>query len=571
MGNFSRLLQFSKPYWWRIAISLVATLGVSGMNGAIAFMIKPVLEKMFVQKDMQIFVLLPIGIVIIYIFRGACRFAADYFVSTAGQLAIQDIREAVYRKDMLQSMRFFNNNPTGTLMSRVLNDVSTMQECVGNIVTGLLRDGFSAIGLLAVIFYRNWQLALVSFVAVPITAYSAQKIGKRIKKLSSQSLGKIGDISRILQESFAGIKVIKAFGLEQREIGRFVNCNRDYYNIMRKAIKYRGLSTPVMEAITSFGIAGVIWYGGSMVMHGKMDSADIISFMAAMLMLYNPIKGLLTTYNAIQRSFGASERVFEILDEIPEIQDQSDAIEIGRTTGNVEFSRVSFCYKEEFVLRDVNLSVRKGEVVALVGPSGGGKTTLVSLLPRFYDPTSGTVSIDGIDIRQMKLKSLLDQVALVDQETFLFNETIANNIRYGKPEASIDEVKKAAQAAFAHDFIMEMPEGYETNIGDRGLRLSGGQRQRICIARAILKNAPVLILDEATSALDTESEQMVQKALNNLMSNRTTLVIAHRLSTIFHADKIVVIDKGEIVEHGSHQELLDLDGLYKKLYEMQFA
>jgi subfamily B ATP-binding cassette protein MsbA len=308
-----------------------------------------------------------------------------------------------------------------------------------------------------------------------------------------------------------------------------------------------------------------------MVMHGKMNSADIISFMAAMLMLYNPIKGLLTTYNVIQRSFGAAERVFEILDEVPDIQDRPDAIEIDKVAGHVEFGGVSFCYKEEFVLKDINLSVRKGEVVALVGPSGGGKSTLVSLIPRFYDPTSGSVSIDGIDIRQLKTKSLLNQVALVDQETFLFNDTIANNIRYGKPEASMEEVRNAAVAAFAHDFITEMPECYDTNIGDRGVRLSGGQRQRLCIARAILKNAPVLILDEATSALDTESEQMVQKALNNLMSNRTTLVIAHRLSTIFHADKIVVLEKGEIVECGTHHELLEQDGLYKKLYDMQFA
>ncbi len=571
MNTFARILKFSKPYWWRIAISLVATLGVAGMNGAIALMIKPVLQKMFVQKDMQIFILLPIGIVAIYVVRGICRFTAGYFISTAGQLAIQDIREDFYRKNMSLSMRFFNNNPTGSLMSRVLNDVTTMQDGVANIVTGLLNDGFSAIGLIAVIFYRNWQLALVSIIAIPVTVYPAQKIGKRIKRLSSQGLGKIGDISRILQETFSGIKVIKAFGLEQREIGKFVNCNREFYNIARKAIKYNGLSTPVMEVITSLGIAGVIWYGGTMVMHGKMTSADIISFMAAMLMLFNPIKGLLSAYNVIQRSLGAADRVFEILDEVPDIQDRPDAIEIDRAKGNVEFREVSFCYNEEFVLKDINLSVRNGEVVAFVGPSGGGKTTLVSLIPRFYDPTTGSVSIDGTDIRSLKSKSLLDQIALVDQETFLFNDTIANNIRYGKPEASIDEVKKAAEAAFAHDFIMEMPEDYDTNIGDRGVRLSGGQRQRLCIARAILKNAPVLILDEATSALDTESEQMVQKALNNLMSNRTTLVIAHRLSTIFHADKIVVLEKGEIVECGTHHQLLEQDGLYKKLYDMQFA
>ncbi len=568
---FRRLLEFSKPYWWRIAISLVATLGVAGLNGTIAFLIKPVLEKMFVQKDLQIFLLLPLGVIGIYLVKGVCRFTADYFIATAGQLAIQDIREGFYRKNMTLSMRFFNNNPTGALMARVLSDVSVMQEGVANIVTGLLRDGFSVIGLLGVIFYRNWQLALVSFVVIPLTVFPARKIGSRIKRLSSQSLGMIGDISRILQETFSGIKVVKAFGLEDREVERFVNCNKEFYRITRKTIKYGALSSPIMEVISSLGIASVIWFGGSMVLKGKMNSAEIISFMAAMVMLYNPIKGLIGTYNAIQRSFGAAERVFEILDEEPEIKDGPDSMEMGRAQGILDLDRVSFCYNEEMVLKDVSLSVRKGEVVAFVGPSGGGKTTLVSLIPRFYDVSSGSVSIDGIDIRKLTLKSLMGQIALVDQETFLFNDTIANNIRYGKPGATLEDVYAAARAAFAHDFITEMPTGYETCIGDRGVRLSGGQRQRICIARALLKDAPILILDEATSALDTESEQMVQKALQNLMANRTTLVIAHRLSTIFHADKIVVLDRGEIIQSGTHTELLKQGGLYKKLYEMQFA
>jgi subfamily B ATP-binding cassette protein MsbA len=326
-----------------------------------------------------------------------------------------------------------------------------------------------------------------------------------------------------------------------------------------------------MEVITSFGIAAVIWFGGGLVMHGKMTAPEFFSFIAAMVLLYNPVRKLLASYNVLQRSFGAAERVFAILDEEPEIQDRSDALVLERARGDVEFNNVSFCYNEDYVLRDIDLSVKKGEVIAFVGPSGGGKTTLVSLLPRFYDVTAGSVSIDGMDVRNIKLKNLLNQIALVDQETILFNDTIANNIRYGKPDAGQDEVEAAARAAFADDFIREMPEGYETNIGDRGVRLSGGQRQRICIARAILKDAPILILDEATSALDTESEQMVQSALNNLMANRTTFVIAHRLSTILHADKIVVIDKGEIIESGNHRELLVHGGLYKKLYGMQFA
>lgn len=571
MNSFTRLINYSKPYWWRIAIAMVATLGVAGTDGAIAYMVKPILEKIFSQKDLHIFIVLPIGVIVVYVFRGICRFTYDYYMATAGQLAIQDIRQQLYGKNMSLSMRFFTNNPTGALMSRVLNDVNLMQEGVANIVTGLMRDGLTALALLGVIFYRNWELAAISFIAIPATVYPAQKIGKRIKKLSSQSLGKLGDISGVLQETFSGIKVIKAFGLEQREISKFVHLNKEYYHIMRKAIKYGAMSTPVMEIITSFGIAAVIWFGGSLVMHGKMSASEFFSFMAAMVMLYTPVKKLLGTYNVFQRSFGAAERVFATLDEEPEIHDIPDAITMDRAHGNVEFRDVSFCYNDEYVLKNVNLSVNKGEVVALVGPSGGGKTTFVSLILRFYDTTNGSVFIDGVDIRNIKLTDLLSQVALVDQETILFNDSIANNIRYGKPEATIAEVEAAAVAAFAHEFIMEMPEGYATNIGDRGVRLSGGQRQRICIARAILKNAPILILDEATSALDTESEQMVQKALNNLMSNRTTFVIAHRLSTILHSDKIVVIEKGEIVEMGTHQELLNYNGLYRKLYSMQFA
>jgi len=571
MTSFTRLINYSKPYWWRIAIAMVATLGVAGTDGAIAYMVKPVLEKIFSQKDLHIFLVLPLGVIVVYLFRGICRYTYDYYMATAGQLAIQDIRQQLYSKNMSLSMRFFTNNPTGALMSRVLNDVNLMQEGVANIVTGLMRDGLTALALLGVVFYRNWELAAISFIAIPATVYPAQKIGKRIKNLSSQSLGKLGDISGVLQETFSGIKVIKAFGLEQREIAKFVHLNKEYYHIMKKAIKYGSMSTPVMEIITSFGIAAVIWFGGSLVMHGKMSASEFFSFMAAMVMLYTPVKKLLGTYNVFQRSFGAAERVFDTLDEEPEIHDIPDAIKIERAHGNVEFRDVSFCYNEEYVLRNVNLSVSKGEVVALVGPSGGGKSTFVSLILRFYDVTNGSVSIDGVDIRNIKLMDLLSQIALVDQETILFNDSIANNIRYGKPDATIEEVEAAAAAAFAHEFIMEMPEGYATNIGDRGVRLSGGQRQRVCIARAILKDAPILILDEATSALDTESEQMVQKALNNLMANRTTFVIAHRLSTILHSDKIVVIEKGEIVEIGTHQELLNYDGLYRKLYSMQFA
>lgn len=570
MNTYKRLLQYSKPYWWLIAISMVASFGVAGTDAAIAYLVEPLLKKIFAEKDFTIFWLIPPGIVVLSTFRGGCRFIQNYFISNAGQLAIQDIRNDLYKRTMGLSLRFFTGNPTGVLMSRILNDVGLMQNGVSNAITGILKESFTALSLLGVIFYRNWQLALISFVVIPLTAVPAQKIGNRIKSYTKKSQGMVGDLSSILQETFSGVKVIKAFGLENREVDNFRECNLGYYRFLRKIIKYDSMHTPIMELITSFGLAAVILFGGLMVKGGRMTAAELFSFLTAMYMLYGPIKKLLSSYNGVQQAIGAAERVFDMMDQQSEITDPPHPVPIERAKGEVELRRVSFNYDGEDVLRDISIRASKGEIVALVGPSGGGKTTLVSLICRFYDATEGSILIDGIDICSLSLNDLMRQIALVDQETILFNDTISNNIRYGKPDAPDEDVRRAAEMAFAHDFIVDMPEGYQTSIGDRGVRLSGGQRQRLCIARAILKDAPILLLDEATSALDTESEQMVQQALNNLMANRTTFVIAHRLSTILHADRIVVLDKGEIAQSGTHEELLEKGGLYKKLYDMQF-
>jgi ATP-binding cassette, subfamily B, bacterial MsbA len=570
MQNFKRLLSYSRPYWWRIAIAAAASLAVGGMDGAFAYLVEPVLKKIFSGKDYFIFTMLPLGVIALFLIRGVCRYTNEYFMRTAGQLAVQDVRNEIYSRNMRLGLGFFTRHPTGTLMSRVTNDVTVMQDGVGSMTTGLFRDLVSAVSLLCVVFYRNWELAIITFVVIPATVYPASRLGKRIKRLSKQGQGKMGALNSILQETYSGIKVIKAFGLEERETNKFVRYNAELYDTLRKSIKYDGLSTPIMEFIISFGIAAVIWVGGNSVMQGKMTASEFFSFITAMILVFTPVKRILGTYNVVERALGAAERVFEILDQKPEVLDAPDAIEVEQVVGNVEFREVSFRYDDEYVLQRVNLQARKGEVVALVGPSGGGKSTLVSLISRFYDPSEGAVFIDGRDIRSMTLKSLLQNVALVDQETVLFNDSIANNIRYGRSDASDAEVEAAALAAYAHDFILELPGGYETNIGDRGLRLSGGQRQRICIARAILKDAPILILDEATSALDTESEQMVQAALNNLMQNRTTFVIAHRLSTIVHADTILVMDRGEIVEKGNHGTLVPRGGIYSRLHGMQF-
>jgi subfamily B ATP-binding cassette protein MsbA len=571
MKAFVRLLEYCRPYWWRIALAAIGSVGVGALDGALAYLVEPTLKRIFSGKDLDIFVLLPLGIIALYAVRGLCRFTNDYYLKTAGQLAVQDVRNTIYQKNMRLSIGFFNRHPTGELMSRVMNDVMVMQEGVGNIITGLFRDGLSSVSLLGIIFYRNWQLAIISFLVIPLSVVPAQKLGKRIKNLARQGQGKMGDISAILQETFSGIKVIKAFGLEARETEKFQKTNMEFYSFSRRNIKYEAISTPLMEFITSFGIAAVVWVGGSSVMKGTMSAPEFFSFITAMVLVYTPVKRLINSYNILQRALGSAERVFEVIDEVPDIADAPGATELGRAAGEVEFRELSFRYDDEYVLHKVSLKAKRGEVIALVGPSGGGKTTLVSLISRFYDPSEGAVYIDGRDIRSITLKSLMEQIALVDQETILFNDTIANNIRYGRTDASDAEVQQAALAAFAHDFINELPEGYLTNIGDRGVRLSGGQRQRICIARAILKDAPILILDEATSALDTESEQMVQAALNNLMANRTTFVIAHRLSTITHADRILVLDKGEIVETGSHDALLAQGGTYSRLHSLQFG
>lgn len=571
METFKRILYYSRPYGWRIAISMIASFAVGGTDAAIAYMVEPLLKKIFSEKDTMIFVMLPVAVIIVFLLRGVARYIQEYYIRTASQLAIQDIRNELYRKHMDLSLRYFFDNPVGMLMSRIMSDVGQMQQGVANVITGLLRDGVTAVGLLGVIFYRDWQLALITFIVLPVTAIPTQKIGRRIKILAKQSLEQMGEITSILQETFTGIKVVKAFRLERREVERFNRTNFTMYRNLRKSIKYAALHTPVMEVITSLGVAGVIWFGGRRVMAGELSASEFFSFLTAMVMLYSPIKKVLSAYNTVQQSVGAAERVFDALDQRPEVEDPAEPVAFGKSKGDVELRNVSFRYNDEEVLRNVSLKAGRGDVVALVGPSGAGKTTIMSLIPRFYDVTGGEVLIDGIDVRRLRLDDLLRQIALVDQETVLFNETIANNIRLGCSDASIEDVERAARAAFAHDFIMEMPDGYETNIGDRGVRLSGGQRQRLCIARAILKDAPILLLDEATSALDTESEHMVQKALANLMQNRTTFVIAHRLSTILHADRIVVIEKGEVVEVGTNDELLARDGLYRKLYDMQFC
>jgi len=560
-----------KPYWWRILIAGIASSAYGGLDAAFAYMVEPLLKKIFVTKDMFIFSILPLAIILIFVFRAACRYLNDYFMRTAAQLAVQDVRNEIFRKNIFLDLRFFHRNQTGSLMSRVVNDVAMMQDGVGGIITGVFRDFIGLVTLLGVIFYRDWQLAIISILVIPLTIYPASILGSKIKKTARKGQEEAGYFASILQETLSGIKVVKAFSLENVMVDQFTRANLKYYSFTKKMIKYSSLSSPIMEIITSLGIAAVIFYGGSKVMTNKMSAPEFFSFITAMALVYSPLKKLINAYNDTQRCIGASERVFEIIDAKPEVVEAVNGYSLTPADNRVEFRNVYFKYNEELILDNLSLVAEKGQTVAIVGPSGGGKTTLVSLIARFFDTSAGQILIGSHDVRDITKASLMGHIALVDQETILFHDTVASNIRYGKPDATDEEVRNAARAAFAHDFIMAMPNGYETSIGDRGVRLSGGQRQRLCIARAILKNAPILILDEATSALDTESEQMVQKALENLMDNKTTFVIAHRLSTVLNADKIVVLDKGMIVESGAHHELVTRNGLYSRLCSQQFG
>ncbi len=567
---YHRIFQYSRPYLGRIFTALAASLLVAGTDVSLAKLVQPLIDKIIVAQNMALVHVVPVIVVGLALVKGTCRFVQEYFIKTAGQLTVQDIRNDLYGHSMSLSMGYFSRNSTGNLMSRILNDVGILQRSAADVLVDGVRESFTLIGLMALAFYNDWKLASIAFVVLPLAVVPGSFIGRKIKVNTRRGQETIGNLTRLLQETLSGIKVIKAFGTEQRETESFRQENLRFYHFIRKVLKYDSAAAPAVEILSSFGIAAVFWYGIHRVLSGAMTQGELFSFIAAIFMMYTPVKRLTRVSNNIQRAVGAAERVFEVLDVVPEICDAPQAVPLGRVRGEVAFDGVGFAYEKELVIRELSLKIAPGEVGALVGPSGGGKSTVVGLLSRFYDPQHGTICIDDQDIRQVTLDSLKRNIALVDQETFLFNDSIRNNIRYGRPEATDAEVEEAARLAYADAFIRELPKGYDNHIGDRGLRLSGGQRQRLCIARAILRDAPILLLDEATSALDTESEAMVQKALANLMKNRTTIVVAHRLSTVMHADKIVVLEDGRVREVGRHAELLKGDGLYRRLYEMQF-
>ncbi|MEK7229787.1 MAG: lipid A export permease/ATP-binding protein MsbA [Candidatus Binatota bacterium] len=571
MKNYRRLLRYLRPYVWPyFTIAMVCMAGYSATSGALPFLVQRVIDDVFAQKDKTSLFYLPFLIIGVFAFRGFVNFGDNYLTDYVGLRIINDVRDGLNRHLQSLSLSFFQRHPTGTLISRVTNDVSLVRSALTDSVASLIRDTTSLLALIVVAFLKDWVLATIAFVVFPASVLPITRMSKKIKRFTKRGQVAKGNLTNLLQESIQGNRIVKAFGMEKYEIDRFQEENQRVFKQSIRGSRTQAVVTPAMELLASLAIGAVVWYGGSSVIAGGRTQGEFMAFMTAMFLMYQPFKHLTRTYTTIQMGLAGAERIFEVLDEESEIKDRADARPISGFSRMIEFHDVSFGYGDELVLNNINLKIRAGEMVALVGMSGVGKSTLADLIPRFYEVTSGKITIDGADIRDVTLQSLRFQIGMVSQHTFLFNDTVRNNIAYGDPSKDMDHIVAAAQAAYADDFIMALPQGYDTMIGELGMRLSGGQRQRLAIARALLKDAPILILDEATSSLDTDSERLVQEALENLIVRRTSLVIAHRLSTIRKATRIVVLVDGSIVEEGTHEELLARKSEYSRLYTLQF-
>lgn len=573
MNMYQRILAYVKPYWIRIVIASICAIGVSGTTAAAAWLVQPALDKIFIQKNVQLLLMIPFAILIIYFIKGLCNYYQSYLMRYVGNRAVMDIRNDLFSHIAVMPIQFYTEHSTGKLMSRLLNDVGIINNAASTAIKDLVQNVITVIALLGVVFYQDWRLAAISCLVLPFAYYPLIKLGRKLRQVSRKGQEEISGITDIMHETFSGASVVKAFGMEESEVNKFRENNFRLFRISMKGVKLAELSTPVMEFIGAGGASLIIWYGGYQVVQGITTPGTFFSFLAALIMMYSPLRALTRVNSAIQQSLAAAERVFSILDLENEKVADKGIRELNGIMEVIEFRNVSFRYESSSkdALSNVSFSVPHGKTVAIVGSSGGGKTTIGNLLLRFYEPDAGGIYIDGTDIRDFSLRSLRNQIGIVSQDVILFNDTVLSNISYGKQDISMEDTVNAAKKAYAHDFISRMAEGYNTEIGERGAKVSGGEKQRIAIARAILKDPPILILDEATSALDTESEHIIQMALDNLMIGRTTFVIAHRLSTIKNADLIIALDGGRIAEMGRHEELLRAGGLYKKLYDMQFT
>lgn len=571
MTLYLRILSYIKPYMHRLLFAMVCTIMAAAGNLYIPWIIKDMIDEVLADKNGTMLNWIAASIIAIFIVRGLFWYGQNYLMSYVGQSVIIDIRAAVFKKLQRLSVSFYDKNKTGTIMSYVTNDVNALQSAMVENTIEMITEGFILIGSVVAMIYLDWRLTLFTVCTFPVVLWFMEFFGKKIRKTGGRIQECTANITSVLQESVASARVIKSFVREDYEVDRFDVENKANFRANMKNAQLMATLTPVVELVAAIGVTMIIWYGGNNVINGTITAGSLVAFLTYAVNISNPIKRLTRVIGNIQKALAAAQRVFMIIDMPEEIAESRDAKQLPEVSGKVEFQNVSFAYNDKGnVITDLSFSVKPGEVIAIVGPSGAGKSTIANLLPRFYDVNKGDIKIDGHSVREVTLDSLREQVGIVPQETMLFNGSVYNNILYGRLDATKEEIEAAAKAANAHDFIMQLTDGYETKLGDRGVNLSGGQRQRIAIARAILKNPRILILDEATSALDTESERVVQEALDRLMVGRTSFVIAHRLSTVKNADKILVLEKGNLVESGTHDELLALDGLYAHLYKIQY-
>ena len=560
------------PHRGRVALAVICMIGVAASTAAYAWLMEPVLNQVFLAKNRAMLYVVPVAVLVVFVVKGLAVYGQAVLMNTIGQRIIADLQVRLFEHHSRADFAFLHDVGTGRLVSGMTNDVNLLRGAVSNALTGMVKESLTVAFLVAVMFYQDWLLALVAFFVFPVALLPVVHIGRRMRKVSTKTQARMGDFTAFLEQSFHGARLVKAYGMEKSETGRARHIVEDLFRLITRAMRVRAASTPIMETLGGVAIAVVILYGGANVISGETTTGAFFSFITALLLAYQPMKNLANLNSRLQEGLAAAQRVFARIDAKAEICDRPDAQTLAVRSGDVRFDNVSFGYHPGVpVLKNLTLNVPAGKTVALVGPSGAGKSTILNLIPRFYDVDSGSVSVDGMDVREATLTSLREAIALVSQEVSLFNDSVRANIAFGRPGADDGEIQAAARAAAAHDFVAALPNGYDSVVGEQGVKLSGGQRQRIAIARAMLKDAPILLLDEATSALDSESEKLVQEALGTLTKGRTTLVIAHRMSTILSADLIYFIADGRAVESGNHGELLARNGAYARLHALQFA